>query len=95
MASGRPTAADNGIGNAEVMPTVEATIALSYPYTERATAGLRAALRAQLPNGELPDWSTLVVTGPVGPVDVKDVDSGGAHARFVAARRGRSFRRQP
>ncbi|SFO37134.1 hypothetical protein SAMN05660359_02905 [Geodermatophilus obscurus] len=53
------------------MPTVEATTALPYPHAERATAGLRAALREQHPNGEPPDWSKLVVTGPVEARDIR------------------------
>jgi hypothetical protein len=42
----------------------EATTALPYPHLERATAGLRAELRHQLPAGSLPDWSTLQLDGP-------------------------------
>jgi hypothetical protein len=44
-----------------------ATTALPYPHLERATAGLRGALRQQLLAAGVvaaPDWSTLTVTGP-------------------------------
>lgn len=47
--------------------TFTATTALPYAHLERATAGLRGALRQQLlASGVLaaPDWSALTVTGP-------------------------------
>jgi hypothetical protein len=47
--------------------TFTATTALPYPHLERATAGLRGALRQQLLAAgvmAVPDWSTLTVTGP-------------------------------
>lgn len=46
------------------MSSYEAVTALPLPRLDRATAGLRAMLRSQLASGGLPDWSTLVVTGP-------------------------------
>jgi hypothetical protein len=51
------------------MRSYAATTALPYPHLERATAGLRAELRRQLPAGETPDWTTLEVTGPSKSVD--------------------------
>ncbi len=50
------------------MPTVSAMTALPYAHLERATPGLRGALRQKLLDkvpGELPDWSTLQVADPV------------------------------
>ena len=47
--------------------TYTATTALPYPHLERATTGLRVALRHQLlPAGVVgaPDWATLTVDGP-------------------------------
>jgi hypothetical protein len=47
--------------------TFTATTALPNPNRERATAGLRGALRQQLlVTGAVsaPDWSTLAITGP-------------------------------
>ena len=47
--------------------TYTATTALPYPHLERATAGLRAALRHQLLAAGVvgaPDWFTLIVEGP-------------------------------
>ena len=46
--------------------------ALPYEHLERATAGLRAELRHQLlaaGDPGLPDWSTLVVSGPERQAD--------------------------
>jgi hypothetical protein len=45
----------------------KATAALPYDNRERAVAGLRAELRRQLLAArvhEMPQWETLVVTGP-------------------------------
>jgi hypothetical protein len=51
-----------------------ATTALPYEHLERATAGLRGQLRLLAADaGEVPDWSTLTVTGPT--------ESVGAHGR--------------
>jgi hypothetical protein len=47
--------------------TFTATMALPYPHMERATAGLRGALRQQILVAGVvtsPDWSTLAITGP-------------------------------
>jgi hypothetical protein len=47
--------------------TYTATTAVPYPHLERATAGLRAALRHQLLAAGVvgpPDWATLIVEGP-------------------------------
>ncbi|WP_093581014.1 hypothetical protein [Geodermatophilus amargosae] len=49
-----------------------ATTVLPNADVDRATAGLRAALRLAVAAGspsEVPDWSTLVVTGPVVTAD--------------------------
>lgn len=53
------------------MPCYEAVTALPFPHLDRATAGLRAMLRSLLADGELPDWSTLVVTGPEEVADAR------------------------
>ncbi|MCU1483161.1 MAG: hypothetical protein JWQ19_3947 [Subtercola sp.] len=45
--------------------------ALPYATLQRATAGLRVQLRLQMAAGELPDWDTLEVTGPVESVDAR------------------------
>jgi|tagenome__1003787_1003787.scaffolds.fasta_scaffold19984154_2 hypothetical protein len=51
----------------------EASTALPYEHLERATAGLRAQLRAQLlEQGATPDWSTFEVTGPTTSPDGLD-----------------------
>ncbi len=43
-----------------------AAAALPYPDRDRATAGLRGQLRLMvLAGGTTPDWSTLIVEGPV------------------------------
>jgi hypothetical protein len=50
------------------MTSYSATTALPYEHLERATAGLRGTLRQLVLDdgaGELPDWSTLQVAGPV------------------------------
>lgn len=47
------------------MPTHEASTALPYPHPDRATSGLRAQLRHRLGPGEIADWATLIVFGPV------------------------------
>jgi hypothetical protein len=47
--------------------TVTASIALPHDDVRRATAELRGDLRMQIAAthpGQLPDWTTLVVTGP-------------------------------
>ncbi len=47
--------------------TVAATTALPYEHLERATAGLRAALRQKLlavDVHQMPDWDAFTVTGP-------------------------------
>jgi hypothetical protein len=52
--------------------TFTATTALPYENLARATAALRAELGYQLVdagNDELPDWDTLVVTGPLELTD--------------------------
>ncbi len=52
--------------------TYTATTVLPSADVARATAGLRAALRLAVAAGspsEVPDWSTLVVTGPVVSTD--------------------------
>jgi hypothetical protein len=46
------------------VPTFAATTALPYPHRDRATAGLRAALRLQAGPGDRLEWDTLTVTGP-------------------------------
>jgi hypothetical protein len=46
------------------VPTFAATTALPYPHLDRATAGLRAALRQQAGLHNRLDWATLAVTGP-------------------------------
>ncbi len=51
------------------MPTYSATTALPYENLDRATSGLRAMLRARLAVGELADWTSLSVTGPVESID--------------------------
>lgn len=46
----------------------KATTALPYDSVDRASAGLRAALRQQLLTARvrgLPAWETFVVTGPI------------------------------
>jgi hypothetical protein len=53
------------------VPCYEAVTALPFPHLARATAGLRAMLHSQLIDGELPDWSTLVVTGPEEVTDAR------------------------
>ncbi|WP_346619620.1 hypothetical protein [Blastococcus montanus] len=47
------------------MPIYSARTALPYPHRERAGAGLRAQLRWQFASGEVADWSTLAISGPV------------------------------
>lgn len=48
-----------------------ATTALPYPHLERATAGLRAALRHQMLGAgvQVPAWDSLEITGPVETTD--------------------------
>ncbi len=46
------------------VPTFAATTALPYPHLDRATAGLRAALRQQAGLHDRLDWATLAVAGP-------------------------------
>lgn len=53
------------------MSTYEACTALPYPNRDRAVAGLRAELRHRIPPGETPDWSALLVTGPVETTDAR------------------------
>jgi hypothetical protein len=67
---------------------VTATTALSYPHSERATAGLRAELRHKLTDASetVPDWSTLVVTGPMESTD----DRGRTWFEYVATLNVRS-----
>ncbi len=52
--------------------TYTATTVVPSADVDRATAGLRAALRLAVAAGspgEVPDWSTLIVTGPVVTAD--------------------------
>ncbi len=52
--------------------TYTAVTALPHPHLERATAGLRAQLRARLLDAgstEPPDWTGLEVSGPQELVD--------------------------
>jgi hypothetical protein len=54
------------------VPTFTATTALPHEHLDRATAGLRAELRHGLLDVDpsaIPDWSTLVVTGPFTAAD--------------------------
>lgn len=54
------------------MPRYEATTALPYPhYRDRAVAGLRAQLRHRMPRGEVANWNTFTVTGPVETADAR------------------------
>ncbi len=46
------------------VPSFAATTALPFPHRDRATAGLRAALRLQAAPCDRLDWDTLTVTGP-------------------------------
>jgi hypothetical protein len=63
------------VGNPGVVTTFSATTALPYEHLQRATAGLRGQLRLlAVDAGEVPDWSTLAVTGPT--------ESIGAHGRI-------------
>jgi hypothetical protein len=49
-----------------------AAAALPYPDTAGATAGLRGRLRIMaLADGAHPDWSTLIVEGPVEAPDLR------------------------
>ncbi len=48
------------------MTTYQAATALPYDDLVRATAGLRGQLRPMaIADGATPDWSTMVVQGPV------------------------------
>ena len=54
--------------------TFTATAVLPYDNLERATAGLRGRLRLMVADRNpeaLPDWSTLVVTGPTTTKDAR------------------------
>lgn len=45
--------------------TYKATATLPFPNTDMAVSGLRGRLRMMAAeNGAVPDWSTLLVTGP-------------------------------
>lgn len=47
--------------------TYTASVVLPYPHTSCAAAGLRAELRHRVvghAGSQVPDWSTLLVTGP-------------------------------
>lgn len=54
--------------------TFTATAVLPYDNLERATAGLRGRLRLMVADRNpdaLPDWATLVVTGPTTTKDAR------------------------
>jgi hypothetical protein len=54
--------------------TFRATAVLPYDSLERATAGLRGRLRLMVADHGpdlLPDWDTLVVTGPTTTKDAR------------------------
>ncbi len=60
-----------GAGTLIVVPTLAATTGLPYPHRDRATAGLRAALRLQAGPEDRLDWATLIVAGPVVSRDAR------------------------
>jgi hypothetical protein len=56
------------------VPIFSASTALPYEHRARATAGLVGVLHHRLLDeggGEMPDWSTLTVAGPVVTVDAR------------------------
>ncbi len=59
------------VGRLIGVPALAATTALPYPHRDRATAGLRAALRLQAGPADRLDWATLRVAGPVVSRDAR------------------------
>ncbi len=59
------------VGRLTRVPTLAATTALPYPHRDRATAGLRAALRLQAGSADRLDWASLRVAGPVVSRDAR------------------------